>query len=187
MLTRSVRVAALLLALGSIPASASAQASDLRFRSTSGRARMELSLDAGYGFSTEGDYLELASDFRAYAPFGLGVVLRVGAAVRWLSNAVAVDVGAAQRFDLVSGTHAGLQLVLTAGASVAYGPFDLRGDVAAYGGFGMVHLDLWTTNFFIGVGASAHAMVPELAGQGGRDAPILTITPLLRFGGDWGL
>lgn len=166
---------------------AAAQPTSLSFRTTSGRARMELALDSGYGFGTEGDYAELAADFRVYTPEGTGAVFRAGGALRVLSNAMAFDLGAAQRFELVGGTNAGLQLALVAGTSMAWGPFDPEGNVAAYGGFGMVHLDVWTTNFFIGLGVTGHAMLPARHHQGGRSDPILTIAPQIRLGGDWGL
>lgn len=167
----------------SVALPANAQSTLPSFRSTSHRARMELGVDLGYGFGSEGDYLELATDFRVHAPFGLGAVVRFGVASRLLSNALAVDVGAAQRFDLVAGAHGGIQLALAAGLGTAYGPFGQHGDVAAYGGFGMVQLDFWTTHLFVGVGVSGHALLAE----GERSDPILTVAPQVRLGGDWGL
>lgn len=148
---------------------------------------MELAFDHGYGVSTEGDYAELGADLRLWAPFGLGVVLRTGVASNGMSTAAAADLGVGYRLDLVAIDHVGLQLAGVLGPSLAHGPFD-HGKVAAFGGFAMLHLDFWYRNFFVGVGVSAHAMVSERYAQSdGRDAPILTLTPTLRIGADWGL
>lgn len=163
-------------------------------RATTGRARAELAFDHGYGFGTEadhmhprGDFVELATDFRLYAPFGLGLVLRAGVAARPLSYAFAGDLGVAQRLDLLRRDGWGLQLGFAAGASLAYGPFD-QSYVGAAGGFAMVHLDLWMREMFFGIGLDAHALLPEGHASGeGRTDPILTIAPLLRVGADWGL
>ena len=176
----------------SLTTTAAAQARD---RSTSGRSRLELSFDHGYGFATEGQYVELAADLRLYAPFGLGAVLRTGAAVQGPSNALALDVGVAGRFDLLSYEHFGLQLGGALGPSLAAGPFD-GGNVLAFGGWALVNLDFWFRNFFVGLGVSGHALVSERYGQEaepgsidppGRTDPILSLTPLIRIGGDWGL
>lgn len=169
------------LALG-VPLTASAQD-----RSRSGRARLELALDHGYGGSSEGGYGEIAADLRLSAPNGIGAVLRTGLATQLFSNALGVDLGVAYRVDLAASDHVGVQLGGALGPSLSYGPFD-GGWVVAYGGWAMLHLDLWFRNFLVGVGVSAHAMASARHGQeGGRAAPILTLAPLVRIGGDWGL
>ncbi len=172
------------LALCVLLLASSASAQD---RSRSERARLELAFEVGYGGSSEGGFGELGGDLRLWAPNGAGVVLRTGLATTGFSNAFGVDLGAAYRLDLLSEEHLGLQLAGAIGPSVAYGPFD-EGYVAAYGGFAMIHLDFWYRNVLVGVGVSAHAMAPERHMQlEGRDDPILTLTPLIRIGGDWGL
>jgi hypothetical protein len=176
------------LVLASAALASSAHAQD---RSRSGRSRMELAFDHGYGVSSEGEYAELAVDARLYAPFGLGLVVRTGLATQLFSNAVALDLGLAYRVDLVAGDHAGLQLALAAGGSAARGPFD-GGDVWALGVVGMLHLDFWYRNFFVGIGASSHALWPIRAGEDQlegtpRTDPLWTLTPTIRIGGEWGL
>ena len=155
---------------------------------------MELSVDHGYGFGSEDGFIELAFDLRVHAPNGLGAVLRMGGAAQIMSAAFAVDAGIAYRVELVSSDLAALQLGLALGPSVAYGPFD-RGMVPAYGGFAMAHFDVRFSRFFVGLGVSAHALMPDGPGeQSGsrttspsRDAPLLALTPTLRVGGEWGL
>lgn len=166
---------------------ATASVASAQDRSRSHRARMELALDHGLGASTEGMYGELSADLRIFAPEGVGAVLRTGVATRGFSNAPAVDLGIAYRLDLFALDHVGLQLDGVIGPSVAYGPFD-DGNVAAYGGWAMIHLDFWYRNMVVGLGVSAHAMLSERYGSPqGRDSAILTITPTIRIGGDWGL
>lgn len=179
---------ALSIVVASLALASVAHAQD---RTRTGRARMELAFDHGYGLGSEGEYAELAVDARLYAPFGLGVALRTGLATQLFSNALAIDLGPAYRLDLVAGEHAGLQLALAAGPSVARGPFD-GGDVWAFGLFGMLHLDFWYRNFFVGLGASAHGLWPTRAGEDQlegtpRTDPIWTFTPTIRIGGEWGL
>lgn len=148
---------------------------------------MELALDVGAGPSTEGVYGELAADLRLWAPFGLGGVLRVGGATTGFSNAFAADLGVAGRLDLHSEEHLGLQLAGALGPSVAYGPFD-AGNVSAFGGWAMVHVDFWYRNLIVGIGVSGHAMIAERHGQAdGRDDAILSLAPTIRVGGEWGL
>lgn len=176
------------LALAALPLAEPAHAQD---RTRTGRSRVELAFDHGYGFGTEGDFAELSVDARLYAPFGLGVALRAGVASRLFSNAVGVDLGLAYRLDLSAGEHAGLQLALTLGPSVARGPFD-GGQVWAFGGWAMVHLDFWYRNFFVGVGASGHAMWADRMGENGlegapRTDALMTLTPTIRVGGEFGL
>lgn len=147
-------------------------------RSRSGRSRMELAFDHGYGASSEGGYAEIAADLRIYAPFGLGAVLRTGIASNLFSNALAADLGVAYRLDLVAEEHVGLQLAGAIGPSIAYDPFD-QGNVTAFGGWAMVHLDFWHRNVFVGLGASAHALLGERHAEvEGRGAPILTLAPM---------
>lgn len=162
-------------------------AADAQSRSTTGRARMELSADHGVGFGSEGMYGELATDVRLVDPSGFGGVLRVGLASNGLSNALAVDLGAAYRLNLFVRPDWGVQLGLALGPSFAWGPFD-QGMVAAWGGFSMLHLDVWVGTFFAGVGVTAHALMPERHSQvDGRADAILTVAPVIRVGGDWGL
>ncbi len=180
-MSRSFR-AALVFVLVSSAALASAQD-----RSRSHRARMELVLDLGLGASTEGMYGEASGDLRLFSPDGVGAVLRTGVATRGFSNAPAVELGVAYRFDLLAAEHLGLQLTGVIGPSVAYGPFD-DGNVAAYGGWAMLHLDFWYRNVVVGVGVTGHAMLGERHEQTeGRASPILSIAPTLRIGGEWGL
>ena len=185
----STRLAALAaLALSLLPDLAHAQA---RTRATTGRARMELAFDHGYGLGTEGDYLELGVDLRVYAPEGIGAVVRGGVALAPISIAYVVEAGLAYRLDLLSSEAFGVQLGLAAGPSFAYGPFD-RGEVPALGGWAMLGLDLWHRNFFFGIGVTGHALGVLSDGGGDnhappREGPLLTVTPTLRVGGDWGL
>jgi len=181
---------ALLAALAILTSTAGAQD-----RTTSRRARLELSFDHGYGFSTEGSFIELAADLRLLSPDGIGVALRTGSAVQGLSNAHVIELGIAGRLNLFSLPHVGLQLGGAIGPSLACGPFD-GGDVRAYGGWASLHLDLWHRNLFVGVGVSGHALLSDrhatqidpLSIEAPRgDAPILSLTPLIRLGGDWGL
>lgn len=187
---------AVLVVVSAIPLVAThAQAQD---RSRSDRARLELSFDHGGGWSSEDAYGELALDLRLHAPvqasMSLGVVLRAGLATQLFSNAGAFDLGAAYRVDLLAEEHIGVQLALALGGSVAYGPFD-GGNVVAAGGFAMLHLDLWYRSSFVGIGVSSHALLSsrhaEQASRWGDDAgrtdPIVTVTPMLRVGGEWGL
>jgi hypothetical protein len=160
-----------------------ASSATAQVRTATGRSRMELAFDHGVGFGTEDMYFELAGDLRVYSPFGLGVVLRAGAATQIMSIAFAAEVGVAYRLDLLTTDRAGIQLGIALGPSVAYGPFD-RGSVPAIGGWGMLHLDVWHRNIFVGIGVTGHALAPQ--GEQ-RVYPILTITPTLRVGGDWGL
>lgn len=139
--TTQAAIAALALLLQALPAHA-------QDRSRSGRARLELSFDHGAGGSTEGPYGELAADLRLHTPEGFGAVLRTGIASNLLSYAFAIDLGVAQRFDLVAFDHVGLQLSVAGGPSIGEGPFD-RGRVGAFGGWGMLHADLWYRNFFV--------------------------------------
>lgn len=156
-------------------------------RSTTGRARMELSADHGVGFGTEGLYGELGTDLRLTAPDGFGAALRLGLASNGPSNALAVDLGATYRLDLFARPDWGVQAGLALGPSMAWGPFD-QGQVTAWGGFAMLHLDVWVGRFFAGVGLSGHALLPERHAQmDGRADPILTLAPTIRVGGDWGL
>ena len=152
-------------------------------RTATGRSRMELTFDHGLGFGTEGMFFELATDLRVYAPYGLGAVLRLGGAAQLMSIGWAAEVGVAYRVDLFTMERAGIQLGIALGPSVAYGPFD-RGSVPAIGGWGMLHLDVWHRNIFVGIGVTGHALAPE--GEQ-RTNPILTVTPTLRVGGEWGL
>ncbi|MCB9598598.1 MAG: hypothetical protein H6719_38135 [Sandaracinaceae bacterium] len=181
-------IACLSLVIASLALAPPALAQD---RNATGRSRMELSFDHGYGFGSEGEFVELAADGRVYAPFGLGVVARAGLATRVFSNALALDLGAAYRLDLVDTPHAGLQLAIAVGPSVARGPFD-GGEVWAFGGWSMLHLDFWYRNFFVGLGATGHLMATTREGSdvvdgNPRSAPILTLTPMIRIGGEWGL
>lgn len=172
----------LLVLVCAVPSTASAQD-----RSRTGRARLELALDLGYGGGSDGGYVEIGADLRLSAPFGLGVVLRTGLATNGFSNALAADLGIAYRLDLIQEEHLGVQVGAAVGPSVASGPFD-QGEVLAYGGWAMIHLDFWYRNLLIGVGLSGHAMVGERHAQPtGRDTPILTLAPMIRFGGEWGL
>ena len=164
-------------------------------RTSTHRARMEVSLLAGYGGSSEGGYAELGFDARLYSPDGAGLVLRAGGAAQILSVALAVDVGVAYRVDLVGGEHAGLQLAMGFGPTIANGPFD-RGNVWAGGGWAALHLDYWYRNMFVGLGASSRVLVssPGAGSRGDvqtrmepRTDPVWTVTPTLRFGGEWGL
>lgn len=172
-------LAALSLALTlSVASTAAAQV-----RTATGRSRMELTFDHGIGFGTEGMFFEGAMDLRVYAPLGLGAVLRVGAATQLMSGGFAAEVGAAYRLDLFTMERAGIQLGVALGPSVAYGPFD-RGNAPAIGGWGMLHVDVWHRNIFVGIGLTGHALASEGAQ---RTNPVLTITPTLRVGGEWGL
>lgn len=160
-------------------------------RSATGRSRLELAFDHGYGASTEGDYAEVSVDARLYAPFGLGAVVRTGAATQLFSNALAMDLGVAYRLDLAAGEHAGLQLALALGPALARGPFD-GGEVWAFGGWAMLHLDFWYRNFFVGLGVSGHAVWASRDGEENLEGPprtgaVMTLTPTLRVGGEWGL
>jgi len=184
-------IVVLTVALGLLAGSTRAEVQD---RSRSDRARLELSFDHGGGWSSEDAYGELALDLRIHAPMGLGVVLRAGLATQIFSNAGGLDLGAAYRVDLLAEEHVGVQLALAIGASVAYGPFD-GGSVVAAGGFAMLHLDVWYRSVFVGLGVSSHALLSSRHGQAasrwgddaGRADPILTVTPMLRIGGEWGL
>lgn len=170
------------------PSHASAQ---IRAQSTTGRARMELSFDHGFGPSSEGDVLELGMDLRVYAPEGVGAIVRTGVATQLMNIAYATDLGAVHRFDLFADDRVGLQLAWAGGMTVAYGPFD-RGDVPGLGGFAALNLDLRSRGMFFGVGASGHALAvlgPEddpIDGNA-RRAPLLSLVPFLRIGGEWGL
>ncbi|MCA9607311.1 MAG: hypothetical protein KC619_17015 [Myxococcales bacterium] len=183
------RTLAALAALALLPTLGHAQD-----RSRSGRARLELAFDAGYGPSSEDAFGVVAADLRLHTPDGLGAVIRSGLATQIFSNAVAIDLGVAYRLDLVAADHAGLQLGGAIGPSLAHGPFD-RGDVVAAGGFAMLHLDFWYRNFLVGIGVAGHLLFSERHGQpasrwgddAGREAPILALVPTLRIGGDWGL
>lgn len=178
--TTPAAIAALALLLQTLPAHA-------QDRSRSGRARLELSFDHGAGGSTEGPYGELAADLRLHAPEGFGAVLRTGIASNLLSYAFAIDLGVAQRFDLVAFDHVGLQLSVAGGASIEEGPFD-RGRVGAFGGWGMLHADLWYRNFFVGVGAVGHVLATDShQSETGRQEPVVSLAGVLRLGGDWGL
>ncbi|MBX3273424.1 MAG: hypothetical protein KF729_24385 [Sandaracinaceae bacterium] len=185
----STRIAALAaLSLFLVPELAHAQ---LRTRATTGRARMELAFDHGYGLGTEGDYLELGVDLRVHAAEGIGAVVRGGLALAPFSIAYVVEAGLAYRLDLFSSEAFGVQLAVAAGPSFAYGPFD-RGEVPALGGWAMLGLDLWHRNFLFGIGVAGHALGVLSDGGGDnyaapREGPLLTITPTLRVGGDWGL
>jgi hypothetical protein len=171
-----------LCALAALGGTAHAQ-----YRTTTQRGRLELAFDHGYGFSTEGDFLELGSDIRAYAPEGIGGAIRVGVAAQGLSNAFAADLGVALRTDLVATPRWGLQLAGAIGPSLAVGPFD-GGRVMALGGFGMVHLDLWVGVLFVGIGVTGHALWSERhASPNGRADAVLSIAPTLRVGFDWGI
>ncbi len=181
------RISILCLSLSCTAALFASAPARAQYRTTTERGRFELAFDHGYGFGTEGDYLELGTDIRGYAPSGLGAALRIGVAAQGLSNAVAADLGAALRVNLVSGVHSGLQLAGAVGPSLAIGPFD-GGRVFAYGGWAMLHLNLWVGVFFVGLGVSAHALWSERHTEpNGRSAPILTIAPSLRVGFDWGV
>ncbi len=94
-------------------------AAEAQDRSRSGRARLELSLDHGYGPSSEDGFGVLAADLRIHAPNGLGVALRTGIATQIFSNAFAIDLGVAYRLDLIAVEHAGLQLAGAIGPSLA--------------------------------------------------------------------
>jgi hypothetical protein len=156
-------------------------------RSTTGRSRLELALDHGYGFGTEGDFLEIGTDFRVHGPNGVGAALRVGVATTIVAIATVAEVGASFRFDLIERERWGLQLAAALGPTIAVGPFD-GGRVTAIGGWSLVHLDLWVGVMFVGIGASGHALWSERHDQyEGRSEPILTITPTLRVGFDWGV
>jgi hypothetical protein len=157
-------------------------------RSSPVRARMELAIDLGYGGGSEGAYGELAMDFRVWAPEGLGVIVRTGAATNLWSTAFAADLGFGARLDLERGARGGLQLALGIGATYARGPFD--GEVDALGGFGTASLELWHDNWFLGLGATAHALAALAADENEptREDPLIwTLAPMLRMGGDWGL
>ncbi|MFK7987498.1 MAG: hypothetical protein AB8I08_15870 [Sandaracinaceae bacterium] len=160
-------------------------------RSNTGRARMELSLDHGFGFSTEGEYIEVGMDLRVYAPEGVGAILRTGVATQLMTIAYVADAGVAYRFDLFATDRVGLQIGLATGVSVGYGPFD-RGEAPALGGFAMAHLDLRTRGMFFGIGVTTHAL--RVFGEEERNSfgdprstPVLSATPVLRIGGEWGL
>jgi len=168
-----------------------------QYRSTTGRGRVEIALDHAWGFGSEGEHLQLASDLRVYAPFGFGAVFRAGLASQLLSNALAFDLGVAQRFDLVAGPRAGLQLALAVGGSYANGPFAPDSvaslpfherSVDALGGFAMVHLDVWIDTFFFGAGVSGHLLRATGDAHQARGGELLTsVAPTLRLGGEWGL
>jgi hypothetical protein len=154
--------------------------------------RLELTFDGGYGFGSEGGYGELAMDFRAFTDRGVGGVLRAGVATQLFSSAFALDLGFAFCVDLAGGERGGLVLSGAVGPSFAYGPFDL-GWVDAWGGFALLGLDFWHRHFVVGIGVSAHALVPashdrqaSWAGEvPGRDEPLVTIAPMLRVGWVW--
>ncbi len=155
--------------------------------------RLELTFDGGYGFGSEGEYGELALDFRAFSEVGVGGVLRTGVATQVFSNALALDLGVAFRTDLTGGERGGLAFTIAVGPSFAYGPFDVDW-VDAWGGWAMLGLDLWHRHFVVGAGVTAHLLVPSShdrqaswAGEvPGRDQPIATIAPMLRVGWVWG-
>ena len=178
--TNQAAIAALALLLQT----AHAHAED---RSRSGRARLELSFDHGVGGSTEGAYGELAADLRLHAPEGFGAVLRSGLASNVLSYAFAIDLGVAQRFDLVAFDHVGLQLSVAGGASIGEGPFDRgRDGAAAAEGFPLAHLG--ARPIYLGVGAVGHALATDRhQAEARRQEPVVSLAGLLRIGGDWGL
>jgi hypothetical protein len=179
------------ITLSLVLATASTAAAEDPSRRSPGR--LELSFDAGYGFGTEGDYGEVAMDFRAFAPNGVGGVFRAGVATQIFSNALAVDLGFALRANLVGGEIGGLAISGALGPSFAYGPFDVDW-VDAWGGWAMLGLDLWHRHFVVGVGVTAHLLVPtshdrqaSWAGEvPGRSNPITTIAPTIRVGWAWG-
>jgi len=168
-----------------------------QYRSTTGRGRVEIALDHAWGFGSEGEHLQLAADLRVHAPCGLGAVFRAGLASQLLSNALAFDLGIAQRVDLVTGPRAGLQLAFAAGGSYANGPFAPDSvaslpfherSVDALGGFAMVHLDVWIDTFFFGAGVSGHLLRATGDAHQARGGELLTaLAPTLRLGGEWGL
>ncbi len=155
--------------------------------------RLELSFDGGYGGGSEGGYGELAMDFRAYAPSGVGGVVRAGVATQIFSNAFALDLGVSLRLNLAGDESGGLALTGAVGPSVAYGPFDIDW-VDAWGGFAMLGLDYWHRHFLIGLGVTGHLLVASShdrqaswAGEEpGRNDPIMTLAPMLRVGWAWG-
>lgn len=181
----TVPIALSLVIAGSSPAEAQPQ------QLTSGR--LELTFDGGYGFGTEGDYGELAMDFRAFTPNGVGGVFRAGVGTQIFSNALAMDLGFALRADLVGGDVGGVAIAGALGPSFAYGPFDVDW-VDAWGGWAMLGIDFWHRHFVAGVGVTAHLLMPSShdrqaswAGEApGRSAPIVTIAPTIRVGWAWG-
>jgi hypothetical protein len=179
------RVAFILFALTTLTATAEAQD-----RSTSRRARMELAFDHGIGFSTSGEYLEVAADLRLWLPENVGFVLRGGAGLRPFGMFAGVQLGVAYRLDLVREEHVGLQWVTAVGGTLGTADVDhlQRG---AFGGWAMTHLDFWHRNAFVGLGVVAHALALDGGNIVGPHQPttneLLAVTPMIRIGGEWGL
>ena len=173
-------------------------------RTTSGRARMELSFDHGMAIGVTsvraartasgqpgGDWttfgLAASADLRLYAPSGIGAVVRTGYEGIFSTGLFVVDVGVAYRGDLVGGTHGGLQLVGSVGPSVGHGNLVgsyLEGtpSTALAGLWGSVHLDVWHRNSFVGIGVTARTQWAH-----GYDDALVSLVPTIRVGGDWGL
>lgn len=205
-MTRTCHQFLVLVAATLVAIAASASPALAQDRTTRGRARMELSFDHGFALGvtsvrensdTTWTTLGVAgtADLRLYAPSGFGAVVRTGYEGVFSSGLFSLDIGAAYRGDLLSGTHGGIQLVATAGASVSYGtligvasyqgwfPGLVSSEPVALGGvWGSVHVDFWHRNSFFGLGLTARAQWAD-----GYDDSLVSLVPTIRVGGDWGL